>query len=71
MLSWQEINDTVCDLSEPQLVALMEQELAGAKRTTVLVRLHQRYTRVRAARERQEMLATLTGTMPPDARCSV
>ena len=70
MLSWQEINDTVCGLSEPQLVALMEQELTGAKRTTVLVRLHQRYTRVRAARERQEMLATLTGTTQPVERCS-
>jgi predicted transposase YdaD len=70
VLSWQEINDTVCALSETQLVALMEQEMTGAKRTTVLVRLHQRYTRVRAARERQEMLATLTGTTPPDVHCS-
>ena len=30
----------------------MDEELKSAKRTTVLVRLHQRYTMVRAARER-------------------
>jgi hypothetical protein len=69
VLSWKQVNDTVCDMDEAQLIAMIDDELRGPKRTTVLVRLHQRYTRTRAARERAELLAAISGTTPPDGRC--
>jgi hypothetical protein len=35
---------------------MLADERAGEQRTTVLIRLHQRYTALRAARERAEIL---------------
>lgn len=70
MLNYVELNAAVCSLTEEQLIDLIEQELSGPKRTSILVRLHQRYTRVRAARERKEMLEGLTRTTLPDEHCS-
>jgi hypothetical protein len=69
MYSWRELNARLNDLGERELLDLLDAELKGPKRTTVLVRLHQRYTMVRAGRERSEMLRKV-GTTPSDARCS-
>jgi hypothetical protein len=38
------------------VLALLEAERRGARRVTFLERLHQRYTMLRAARERVELL---------------
>jgi len=70
MYSWRELNANIAQMGEQELIDLMDEELKSAKRTTVLVRLHQRYTMVRAARERDEMLKALARTTPSDARCS-
>lgn len=70
MLNYVELNAAVCSLTEEQLIDLIEQELSGPKRTSILVRLHQRYTRVRAARERKEMLEVVSRTTPLDEHCS-
>jgi hypothetical protein len=43
-------------LSEEQVLQLLNDERIGARRVTVLERLHQRYTMLRAARERVELL---------------
>jgi hypothetical protein len=43
-------------LREDEVLALLEDERQGAKRVTFLERLHQRYTMLRAARERVELL---------------
>jgi hypothetical protein len=43
-------------LSEGEVLALLEAERQGARRVTFLERLHQRYTMLRAARERVELL---------------
>jgi hypothetical protein len=43
-------------LTEGEVLALLEAERQGAKRVTFLERLHQRYTMLRAARERVELL---------------
>ena len=67
MYSWRELNAKLSGMSEDELLGLIEEELNGPKRTTVLVRLHQRYTMVRAGRERTEMLTQ--STTPSDARC--
>jgi hypothetical protein len=43
-------------LDETKVLAMLTEERADAKRVAVLERLHQRYTALRAARERIEIL---------------
>ncbi len=43
-------------MTEAQVLALLETERATRKRVSILERLHQRYTAMRAARERLEIL---------------
>jgi hypothetical protein len=43
--------------TEEQVLALLTEERAGRKRVSILERLHQRYTILRAARERREILS--------------
>lgn len=70
MYSWRELNSKIGSLSEQELLDLIEQELKGDQRTTVLVRLHQRYTMVRAMRERNEMIEKLfKNTTPHGVHC--
>ena len=68
MYSWRELNSKISEMSEQELLGLMDAELEGAQRTTVLVRLHQRYTMVRCTRERDDMLRKL-GTTPAAEHC--
>ena len=56
MLTWRKLNDKLAMMSEEDVLSLLNQERATTKRSTVLERLHQRYTTLRAARERQEIL---------------
>ncbi len=63
MYSWRELNSKISEMSEQELLGLMDAELEGARRTTVLVRLHQRYTMVRCTRERDDMLRKLGTTL--------
>lgn len=56
MLSWRKLNDQLSTMTEQQVLDMLNAERAGAKRVTVLERLHQRYTTLRAARERAEIL---------------
>jgi hypothetical protein len=69
MYSWRELNSKISEMSEQELLGLMDAELEGARRTTVLVRLHQRYTMVRCTRERDDMLRKLD-TTPGVEHCS-
>lgn len=69
MYSWRELNSKISEMSEQELLGLMDAELEGARRTTVLVRLHQRYTMVRCTRERDDMLRKLC-TTPGVEHCS-
>jgi hypothetical protein len=43
-------------LNEEQVLALLNEERGGRRRLSILERLHQRYTALRAARERIEIL---------------
>jgi hypothetical protein len=43
-------------MTEDQVLSLLNEERAGAKRISILERLHQRYTALRTARERIELL---------------
>lgn len=53
--TWRSLNEALTSLSEQQVKGLLEQELAGPRRRSVLERLHQRYNTLRVARERMEM----------------
>lgn len=56
MLNWRDLNRLLPLLTEAQVLAMLEEERAGRKRIQFLERLHQRYTVLRTARERAELL---------------
>ena len=55
-MHWRELNKKLNMLTEDEVLALLEAERQGTRRVTFLERLHQRYTMLRAARERVELL---------------
>lgn len=55
-LDWRSLNAQINDLSEEEVFALLAEERTGERRISMLQRLHQRYTALRAARERVELL---------------
>lgn len=55
-LTWRSLNNTLHRLSEAEVLALLEEELKNERRLSILRRLHQRYTALRADRERIEIL---------------
>lgn len=59
-LSWRKLNDKLSTMTEQEVLALLDNERQTTKRVTVLERLHQRYTTLRAARERAEILKEAT-----------
>lgn len=58
-LDWRELNNLLCSFSEEELRRMIKSELKGARRPSVVKRLHQRYCIVRAMRERAEILAEI------------
>jgi len=54
--NWREINRMLPDLDEDTIKKMLDEERVGEQRQSVLIRLHQRYTMLRAARERTEIL---------------
>jgi flagellar biosynthesis regulator FlbT len=55
-LNWRTLNDIINSLTEEEVLALLNQEREISKRVSMLQRLHQRYTALRASRERIEIL---------------
>jgi hypothetical protein len=55
-LSWRKLNDILSQLSEEQVLTMLNEERVGSRRVSMLQRLHQRYTMLRCARERIELL---------------
>jgi hypothetical protein len=53
--SWRSLTNILSTLDEEEVSRLLEQELEGEKRWSIVQRLHQRYTILRAAREREEL----------------
>lgn len=53
---WRSLNSFVSVLSEEQAKKMLDYEVLHGRRTTVIVRLHQRYTALRAAREREDLI---------------
>lgn len=55
-MNWRKLNKELALLNEEQVLALLNEERVGRRRLSILERLHQRYTTLRAARERMEIL---------------
>jgi uncharacterized protein YcbK (DUF882 family) len=56
-LNWRELNRVINDKTENELKDMLMEEFDTLKRVTVLERLHQRFTTLRAQREREELLS--------------
>lgn len=56
-LNWNQLNALLRTFSEDELKEMINSELKGARRISVIKRLHQRYCIVRAMRERTAILA--------------
>ena len=55
-LNWRSLNASINNMNEQEVLDLLNQERIGERRISMLQRLHQRYTSLRAARERVEIL---------------
>ena len=58
--TWRSLNTQLRSMSEAEVLRLLNEERDGAKRVTMLERLHQRYNTLRVARERLELLKGAT-----------
>ena len=58
-LNWRSMIAVLSDLTEEQLKAALDVELKTHKRPALARRLHQRYSAMRTARERDELLKGL------------
>ena len=55
-MNWFELTAVLPLKDESQVQTLLNEEVKVYKRPTFIVRIHQRYTMLRAQRERQELL---------------
>jgi hypothetical protein len=55
-ITWRKLNAELKTLDEAKVLEMLTHERASGKRVSVLERLHQRYTALRASRERIEIL---------------
>jgi hypothetical protein len=55
-ITWRKLNAELKTLDEAMVLEMLTHERESAKRVSVLERLHQRYTALRASRERIEIL---------------
>lgn len=55
-MNWFELNVVLPKRSERKVLEMLEEEVNVHKRPTFIVRIHQRYTTLRAQRERKELL---------------
>ena len=54
--TWRSLNNKLSQLSEEEVLRMLTEERVGARRISMLQRLHQRYNTLRVARERIELL---------------
>ena len=55
-ITWRKLNSELKTFDEQKVLDMLTHERINAKRVVVLERLHQRYTMLRASRERIELL---------------
>ena len=56
--NWVAINEAMRTCSEKEALKLMGKERAGENRTRVLLRIHSRMNKLRADRERREIMGS-------------
>jgi len=56
-LSWRKLNQNLARLSEDEVSEMLADERKGQQRATIMIRLHQRYSTLRANRERMAILS--------------
>ena len=56
-ISWRSLNAKIPNLSEAEVLVLLDEEMATHKRLVIARRLHQRYSALRTIRERAEILS--------------
>lgn len=59
--SWRNLNAVIGVLNEDQVSKMMAHEMSNGQRDSFITRLHQRYTALRTARERAELLLSKPG----------
>lgn len=59
-MDWRKLNKALPLMDEAEVLELLTAERVGPRRLSHLERLHQRYTTLRAARERKELLREAT-----------
>ena len=57
--NWRDLNEGLSELREDQVKEMLDYELVNGQRKTVIERLHQRYTTLRAKREREELVGQI------------
>ena len=57
--NWHDLNVLLTLRDERQVKAMLDEEVEVHKRPTYAVRIHQRYTTLRAQRERKELLENI------------
>jgi hypothetical protein len=55
-LTWRDMNRIINHKTEEELREMIVQEFETYKRPTILTRLHQKFTVLRAQREREELI---------------
>jgi hypothetical protein len=55
LISWPVLNKVINNFDELQLMVMMDTEKSGKRRKDILLRLHQRYSKLRNVRERAEL----------------
>jgi hypothetical protein len=58
--TWRNLNSRLSSLSEDEVFALLDEELSGPRRASMILRLHQRGNTLRVMRERIELLKEAT-----------
>jgi hypothetical protein len=59
-VTWRKLNDILSQLTEDEVLLMLNEERTHGRRASVLQRLHQRYTMLRCARERIELMKEAT-----------
>ncbi len=59
--NWHDLNVLLTLRDERQVKAMLDEEVEVHRRPTYAVRIHQRYTTLRAQRERKEILEKING----------
>lgn len=57
--NWHDLNAVLTVASEERVAQLLKEEVEQHKRGTYITRLHQRYTTLRAQRERKELMGAI------------